>query len=221
MNSINFLPERYVELAERSRRRPMNFIAIGITAVALVGTWVLSDRSQAVAHRAEQLEARVHVIEAENAQADTIRKEIADIQVEREIAREIGQPVSAAQVLATIAQVAPPAIKLTDLQVIAHRPTPAKPATADADDRPPPEYKFEPTWFEVSLVGVAPEQNDIVELTRALSEHPLFTQVRLRASGNAQAEHFEARSFVIAIRIDLDREFVTHPTQGGETHASP
>ena len=218
MNSINFLPERYVERVERSRRRPMNFIAIGMTAVVLVGAWVLSDRSQALAHRAEQLESKMHVIEAENAQANTIHKEIFDIQIEREIAREIGQPVSAAQVLATIAQVAPSAIKLNDLQVVAHRPTPAKPAEQDAHL---PEFKFEPTWLEVSLMGVAPEQDDIVELTRALSEHPLFTQVRLRASGKAQAEHFEARSFVIAIRIDLDREFVTDNTQGGETHASP
>ena len=222
MNSINFLPSRYLELAERSKRRPLNFIAIGITAVALVGAWVLSDRSAALAQRGEQLQTQLHAAEQEVAQANAIRSEIASIEAQREIAREIGQPISTAQVLATLAQVAPPSIKLVDLQISGHRPTPALPALPDADpDAPQPEPVFEPTWLEISLRGIAPEQADIVELTRALSDHPLFSQVRLRSSGVAQSEHIEARHFVIALRIDLDREFVTTLTQGGETHAMP
>ncbi|MFI4859735.1 MAG: PilN domain-containing protein [Phycisphaerales bacterium JB063] len=221
MNSINFLPERYVELAERSRRRPMNFLAIGITAIALVGVWVLSDRSDALASQAMQLETKLHGIEIENDEADKIRRDIAGLHEQQAIHREIGQSVTTAQVLATIAQVAPAAIKLTDLQLVAHRATPAPRADPDPEARPQPKPKHEPAWLEVTLTGVAPEQDDIVALTRALSEHPLFTQVRLRASGNARAQRYEARTFLIELRIDLEREFINQNSQGGETHASP
>lgn len=220
MNHINFLPERYIELAQRSRRRPMNFLAIGITVLALAGAWVLGDRSQALAQRTQQLQAELDQRATANTAADALRREIAEVQAQREIAREISQPVSTAQVLATLAQVAPSAIKVTDLQIVAHRPTPNKPVTEEQGDAPVEAPAFEPTWLEVTLSGIAPEQADIVALTRALSEHPLFTQVRLRSSGVAQSEYFEARTFALDIRIDLDREFEPSATQGGETHAS-
>ncbi|MEM9415533.1 MAG: PilN domain-containing protein [Planctomycetota bacterium] len=222
MSDINFLPSRYVELAERSRRRPMNFLAIGITAIALVGVWILSDRSTALAYRPQILQAELDQRASAKAEADALRSEMSSIQAQRVIAREISQPVSAAQVLATVAQITPHAIKLTDLELVAYHPTPRKAETQPHESaHAAAEPEYEPTWLKLTLSGVAPEQADIVALTRAFSEHPLFTQVRLRSSGVVQSEYIEARAFAIDISIDLDREFVPAASQEGASHANP
>lgn len=218
MSTINFLPEQYLDQAERNRRRPMNFMAIGITAVALAGVWVLGDRSEALASRAKHLETQLHESEQARQEAGNIRAEIAELQSRREIAREISQPVTTAQVLATIAQVTPEPIKLTNLEVVAHRPDPRPIPKPDAG-APEQSPVAQPTWLEITIMGLAPGQDDVVDLTRALSDHPLFTQVRPRSSGVATLRRYEAREFLIVLRVDLDREFIPTPAQGGEAHA--
>lgn len=218
MNSINFLPDQFMEHAERTRRRPMNFLAIGVTAVALSTVWVFGGRAEVLASRADSLETQIRMAEQQRQQADAIRAEIVELESRHEIARELSPPVTTAHVLATIAQVAPEPIKLTNLQVIAHRPDP-RPIPLAEQTRRDTNTDTRPAWLEVTLMGIAPGQSDIVELTRALSEHPLFTQVRPRSSGVATLRRYEARDFLIVLRVDLDREIVPTTTQGGETHA--
>ena len=215
MSQINFLPASYRDRAESARRRPLNFLTIGITAAALTGVWVLGDRSSVLANRAEVLNHEITM--AENAQqvADDLRMEIVDLQQQRMLAREISQPVTTAQVLATLTQVMPTSVKLTSVQVVAHRPEPAKPEGATTSNRT--AKPDEPAWLEISVMGLAPEQQDIVQLPRALTNHPLFTQVRPRSSGNTRTDRFEARTFHLVLRVELEREFVPAATAQGDS----
>lgn len=224
MSQINFLPASYRERAESARRRPLNFLAIGITAAALAGVWVLGDRSSVLAHQADTLSHELTLVENEQAAANDLRRQIAQVQRDRALAREISQPVTTAQVLATLAEVMPPSVKLTSVQVVAHRPEPAKPtapvaAGSQSTDTPDAPRTHEPVWLELSVMGIAPTQQDIVQLTAALTHHPLFTQVRPRSSGATQTDRFEARTFHLALRIDLDREFVPADPAPAETGA--
>lgn len=212
MSQINFLPTSYLERAASARRRPLNFLAIGITAAALAGVWVLSDRSSALASRAQVLSHELTLVENQQQAADDLRSEIAQLQQQRMLAREITPPVSTAQVLATLSDIMPPSVKLTSLQVVAHRPEPARPeGTTTPRRRASATTPPDAAWLELSVVGIAPAQQDIVQLTRALTDHPLFTHVRPRSSGTTQTDRFEARTFHIVVRVDLDREFVPAP----------
>lgn len=216
MSSINFLPDSYIQQTQVARRRPVNLCAVVLTAAALAGAWLLGDRSEALADRAEHLQGQVAELEATRQHAEAIQREIAETRARHEVVREINQPVTASQVIAAISAVSPEAVKLTNLQVIAHRATPAPVPTGE--DTPAPQADTEPNWLEVSLMGVAPDQATVNTLTRALSEHPLFTQVRPRSSGVTTAGLYQAREFLIVVRIDLDRTFVVPSQPEGPGH---
>ncbi len=215
MNQINFLPDSYIEQTQLARRRPANLIAVVLTAAALGGAWLLGDRSEALANRAEQLRGQVAELESAKQEARAIEQQIADTRARHAIVREINQPVTTAQVLATLAQLTPEPVKLTNLQLIAHRADPAPVPTGEENNPAPAEAQ--PNWLEVSIMGVAPDQATVVNLTEALTDHPLFTQVRPRSSGVTTAGPYQAREFLIVARIDLDRTFVS-PTTTGEDH---
>lgn len=217
MNQINFLPDSYIEQTQLARRRPVNLIAVLLTGIALAGAWMLGDRSEALATRAEQLRGQVAELESARQEARSIQHQIDDTREHHAIVREINQPVTTAQVIATLAQLAPESIKLTNLQLIAHRADPAPVPTGD-DDRDAAPSKPKPNWLEVSIMGVAPDQATVVDLTEALTEHPLFTQVRPRSSGVTTAGPYQAREFLIVTRIDLDRTFVPPTGEGATDH---
>jgi hypothetical protein len=216
MNQINFLPDSYIEQAQLARRRPVNLIAVVLTAAALGGAWLLGDRSEALAHRAEQLQGQVAELESAKQQARAIERQIADTRARHAIVREINPPVTTAQVLATLARLAPEPVKLTNLQLVAHRADPAPVPTGDGN--PPAPAEARSNWLEVSIMGVAPDQATVVDLTEALTDHPLFTKVRPRSSGVTTAGPYQAREFLIVARIDLDRTFVAPSTLGEDRH---
>ena len=213
MNPINFLPDHYVAQSQRVKRRPVNIVAIAITLLALAGAWLLGDRSEALAQRAEQLNAQTREVEQAKQEALSVQSQTELTRARHEIVREISPPLTAAQVIATIAQVAPEAIKLTGLQVIAHRRDPA-PVSAEGDTPAAPSDADNPAWLEVTLAGLAPDQETVITLTRALTEHPLFTRVMPRSSGATSTQQYQAREFLIKARLDLDCEFVEPTLEG-------
>jgi len=215
MNQINFLPASYQDSVLRRRRQPRNFIAVLITATALVGVWQFTPRSEALGHRADELEMQLVEVDELEAQAAKIKQELTAVQTRRAIAREISQPVSATQVLATIAQVAPTDVKLTNVQLVAHRPMPAAAIVQSEGDSGggagDAEVKSVPSYLEITLNGIAPNEREVVAFIRTLNDHPLFSRVRSRSTGRIQTSRVIACEFEITLRVDLDREFV--PTQ--------
>lgn len=212
MNQINFLPASYRESVSRRRRMPQNFIAVLVTATVLVGVWQVTPNSEALAGRADELEMRLAENEGSYAEATDLKQQLEHIEARRAIAREIGQPVSTAQVLAAIAQVAPIDTKLTSIELVAHRPAP-RPAAGGGPAGPvgSGDQASEPAYLEITIDGIAPAERDVVAFIRALSDHPLFSQVRLRRTGATQTRQVHARDFEVTLRVELERRFVpTH-----------
>ena len=212
MNQINFLPASYQETVSRRRRQPRNFLAVLITATVLAGVWQFTPQSDALGFRADDLEQLLVEADERDAQAADIKRQLAAIQAQYAIAREISQPVSTTQVLAAIAQVAPTDVKLTNVQLVAHRPKPAA-AITHGDDAAgvgaaDGDHAFVPSYLEITLNGIAPNERDVVAFIRTLNEHPIFSRVRSRSTSGVQTPRVIGCAFEISLRVDLDREFV-------------
>jgi hypothetical protein len=130
------------------------------------------------------------------------------------IQRELSPPLKTTQAMATIAQLMPLRVALRSLTLVGKRPTPAvapkesnkKPAAKGrASKKPEKVVPVDP--MKIELIGLAPSDGDIAELVGQLSNHPLFTGVKLVFSREATVGDLIAREFRIELEVPLDREY--------------
>ena len=113
MSQINFLPETFKRAHRRQQRRPLEFLVIAGTLVALAGLWLsMSGPDSALANQAEQLDQRLEEIAQLRSEQDRLFRERSDLQRKLMTARETYQPISATQVISRLSALAPESIQL-------------------------------------------------------------------------------------------------------------
>jgi len=219
MSQINFLPPEFQTDLLQRRRRPKQVASVAVTVLSLAGVWFLSQNTGALATESEQLSAQLSREQDKSATAAQLRGQLEQIMSQREIAREICPPVGTREVLAVISQLTPTSIKINELTLDNNHPAPPP---LMQDDKPRrsdnASSNTTPTQYEIDLRGFAPDQADIVEMIRLLSEHPLFTDVRHRTSQAVTYDQYIAHKFHVVATIDLNRQFVRQQVQGA-SHA--
>ncbi|MEO0474756.1 MAG: PilN domain-containing protein [Planctomycetota bacterium] len=222
MSQINFLPEMFQRERRRQQRRPAEFLAIGLTLVALVALWLSTSGPDSVlANQAEQLDQELEAIAQIKSEQDRLFRERSGLQRKLMTARETYQPISATQVLSRLSGLTPEPIRLLNVEIDAERPAPeSKPAAAGnkkvvgKKDQAKPA---DPNQMKLTINGHAPSDEQLVTLIRRLNNDPVFTSVTLRGSRQDKTETHFVRAFHLDVVIDLDRRFVDE--NGGDADA--
>jgi len=224
MNQINFLPESFRRDYERQKRRPIEVLAITLTATALVMLWLFASKPDpSLAQDSADLDRGILEIEQVRDAYDKLDTERASLQRRLMIARETYQPITVTQILARLSELTPEPVRLVHLEMAAERPTPEpapQPEKPGANKRPighAPKHKekaVEYNRMRLSLVGLAPSDDEVVTLIRRIDEDPVFTSVALRNSRLIRTPTHYAREFQLDITIELGRRFVPASQEG-------
>ena len=222
MSQINFLPDTFKRAHRRQQRRPLEFLVIAGTLVALAGLWLsTSGPDSALANQAEQLDQNLEEIAQLRAEQDRLFRERSGLQRKLMTARETYQPISATQVISRLSALTPESIRLVNFEVVAQRPAPQdKPAPSDNKKvvgKKQVEQPADPNLMCITITGHAPSDEQLVTLIRRMDSDPVFTSVSLRSSKQDKTKTHYVRTFHLDVVIDLDRRFVE--TNGGENDA--
>jgi Tfp pilus assembly protein PilN len=213
MSQINFLPETFKRAHRRQQRRPLEFLVIVGTLVALAGLWLsTSGPDSALADQAEQLDQNLEEIAQLRSEQDRLFRERSGLQRKLMTARETYQPISATQVISRLSALTPESIRLVNFEIAAVRPDPqAKPeptGNKKVVGKTPASKPADPNLMKLTITGHAPSDEQLVTLIRRMDSDPVFTSVSLRSSKQDKTKTHYVRTFHLDVVIDLDRRFV-------------
>lgn len=224
MSQINFLPESFQRTHRRQQRRPLEFVIIACTLVALAGLWLsASGPDSALADKADALNQSLEEVAQLRSEQNRLFQERAGLKQKLITARETYQPINATQVISRISALSPETIRLLNIKITAQRPSPqGKPDPTKANKKVVGKAKsnepIDPNLMKITITGHAPSDDQVVKLIRNLDADPVFTSVALRSSKQDQTESHFVRTFHLDVQIDLDRRFVE--TNGGNQDAN-
>ena len=228
MNQINFLPDSFQKIRRRRQRRPVEFAVIVLTAVGLVGLWWMTGGPDpTLANQAAEIDQALLRIEQKQEEGARLEQERARLTGKLLIARETYQPIQTTEILARLSALTPEAVRLVEFELVAERPAPEalpgekrgkRRVVSSAGDKRATKPR-EPNRMKLSLTGLAPTDNEIVQLIRKLEHDPVFSAVSLRNSRMTKTKTHFAREFKLDLEIDLDRRFVPTGNQGGASDA--
>ncbi len=222
MSQINFLPESFQRAHRRQQRRPLEFVVIAGTLVALAGLWLsTSGPDTALADKAEQLDQNLDEIAQLRGEQDRLYQERSGLQRKLMTARETYQPISATQVISRLSALTPEPIRLLNIEVAAQRPAPQPKPEATGNKKIVGSAKadkpIDPNLMKITITGHAPSDDQLVTLIRRMDADPVFTSVALRSSKQDKTKTHFVRAFHLDVVIDLDRRFVHE--NGGDQDA--
>lgn len=230
MNQINFLPESFRRVQRRHQRRPFEFAVILATlAVLVVLRLTMAGPDQTLAQKAQELDQQLDRVAQTHAEEDRLKAERSRLTEDLLIARETYQPISTTQVLSRLSTLTPQPVRLVSLKLSAERPAPQPLEQAGHASKKKKVVKSagakqattqrEPNRMRIELVGLAPTDDEIVQLIRRLEQDPVFSEVSLRNSKMTTNKTHFVREFRLDLEIDLDRRFVPVSEQGGASDA--
>lgn len=209
MNDINFLPPVFVEEQVRHHRVYREFVWVGVTLLVIVG-WYASSRGSL-----DSLESYANALRDE---ATAVRDQVSEMEKLKiqqksllhqvKIQRELTQPINTTSVLATLAKLMSPSMALTSLEVQGTRPVPAPaPPKLKEGEVPPPPKPVQRQILRLEFVGLAPSDVEVANFVGRLSDHPLFTNVKMIYSRATVVAELQAREFRIELEVPLDRDY--------------
>ncbi|MBX2851523.1 MAG: PilN domain-containing protein [Phycisphaeraceae bacterium] len=222
MSQIDFLPETFQRAHRRQQRRPLEFLVIAGTLVALAGLWLsTSGPDSALANQAEQLDQNLEEIAQLRSEQGRLFRERSGLQRKLMTARETYQPISATQVISRLSSLTPESIRLVNFEIVAQRPAPqARPRPSGSKkvvSKKRADQPADPNLMKLTITGHAPSDEQLVTLIRRMDGDPVFTSVSLRSSKQDKTKTHYVRTFHLDVVIDLDRRFVE--AGGGNHHA--
>ena len=214
-NDINFLPPAYREQRQRSRNR-VRVIVIAALFTAVLSAWWMSQRGDIAELRdyARYVEAELEAAQQQASEAGRLRATYIKLTRQAGVRAELAQPVRHTQVLAVLADEMPAGVGLIELELVAHRPEPAKPGEGDKPAQSAERDKPEPEYLDLELRGLAPDDEAVNDAVARLTDHPLFGGVTLAFSRQAEREGVIGREFALGARIDLEQRYVEAPREG-------
>ncbi|MCC7191402.1 MAG: hypothetical protein IT444_01360 [Phycisphaeraceae bacterium] len=209
MNEINFLPQVFIEQQTRHHRVHRELVWVAVTLLAIVG-WYASSRGSL-----DSLESYANALRDE---ADAVRDQVSEMEKLRiqqksllhqvKIQRELTQPINTTSVLATVAKLMSPSMALTSLELQGTRPVPAPapPKLKEGEVAPPPK-PAQRQILRLEFIGLAPSDVEIANFVGRLSDHQLFSNVKMIYSRATVVTELQAREFRIELEVPLDRDY--------------
>lgn len=214
MNEVNFLPET-VTRQRAARKRRFGHVLIAAAMLGLLGAWWSAARARLESDRraAAVFEQRVREEENKLDRVNLLREEHKQLVHQDRIQRELAQSISHSSLLDFIASSLPPSVAITDMTIVARRP-PMR--TARTDARSTGNSRGEGESLLIEFTGLAANDVEIANLVGALSNHAVFTQVKMLYSRSVTTRGVIGREFRIEMQVPLDRDYRPVATRSTE-----
>lgn len=209
MNEINFLPEQFVHEQARAQRRFRHVIVIAVVATCMFGQVVIHR------HSLSWRQAEAKALEADAAVAQNLKSEIAQLQKrhgalshELTMHRELVLPLRHSQMIAALGQSMPPSIALSSMNVETQLPPPISLDKKSAEkNKNAGALPLKKPMLNVQMTGLAADDLEVANFVGALSDHPLFHDVKMHSSKPTTVGTLIGREFSISMQVPLDREY--------------
>ncbi len=219
MNEINFLPQSYRDRLRTRQRRVREGAVVLLLCGALGVYWTYGMTARmSLRQQALQAEDRLANALSTEQQVLELREVKEQLMEQRRVQRAVRVPVRHHQVVRVLGSLLPESMALRALTLENDRPTPKawQPPAEEIDDERAggvPVFSAEPTKAEPNLIkvefeAVAPDDLTVAALIASMSEHPLFTGVKLHSSRYVETQGLAARQFRVTANVDLSREYV-------------
>lgn len=209
MNEINFLPEQFVREQARTQRRFRHMIVFAVVAACMFSHVVAYRYSLSSRH------AEAKALEADATAAQILKNKLAQLQKrhgalsgELTMHRELVLPLRHSQMITALGQSMPPSIALSSMKVNTQLPPPI-----NLDEKSAKKKKIaaalplKKPLLNVKMTGLAADDLEVANFVGALSDHPLFSDVKMHSSRPTEVGGLIGREFSISLHVPLDREY--------------
>jgi hypothetical protein len=213
MNEINFLPETFVRHRAAKKRRYGHVVILAMT-IGVLASWWLAESRKLTQLRAEEMRLQQQVGQVQNKQASyrQYQAERTLLLDQDRIRRELAQPISHTAVVEMIGHMMPPSIAMTEMTVVSRRAplrtgADAKAARTTSGARNAPRSASADETLLIEFSGLAPNDGEIANLVGALSDHNVFSNVKMLYSRSVTTRGVIGREFRMEMQVPLDREY--------------
>ncbi len=210
MNEVNFLPQSYIRRQAARRRVYRQIVLVAVFFFALVGWWLtLQMQTYQLREQVSLLDGELKMVSADPVRLQQVKAQYDKLSHQVKVQRELVQPISFTQVLATISTVLPAQVSLKELRVEARRPKPlTEKELKDKKNKPAdPNAKPPDNLIHIEMEAIAPSEF-VSQTVESLSDHPVFSKVKLRYSRETELNGHIASVFQIVMQIDLDADYL-------------
>lgn len=205
MNDINFLPPGYVTRFARRNRLIRQGILCLLIMVCMLG-WFMSNRRHLIAMEQAAANAE-HQLAAARTQSEELKRlqsQLSQLSQAVKVQDQLTPPLDFTTVISSIAPLMSESMTLTELSMTSEGPEPKAPVAAGTSNSEAAKPKpIAP--LRIEIVGLAPEDVEIADFVGRLSEHRLFTQVKMAYSKPREIKNVLAREFRIEMQVPMDR----------------
>lgn len=226
MNQVNFLPDSYLRRRARRNRVARQVLLVAIVAGGL-SVWggLIRGANVMKADTARTLDGQVAAARKMQTEMNRLKTRRAALTHQVKVQRELAQSISHTDVIASLAEMVPPQIALTELQMLTRRPkpTPVVPSGSRRSSRRHSSTTAAATdpieRLEIEFSALAPDPASVANLVEAFSRHPMITQVQMRHTRAIEVRGVLAREFKLMIQVDLNRQFMDPDKVAEVAHA--
>lgn len=205
---INFLPASYIQKQAMRRRMFRHAGLIAVVVLLLAGWWMVQRGQTAAMQRyAGSLEQAVRAQRDQMKVYTLLEAEHRDLLHRVKVQRQLAQPISHTQILATLTQVAPQSVAVTEL-TIDHELQGKTSRSRSKRDAMSKKAAASRDLLRIAFTGIAPSDLVIANLLTALKSHPLFEDAKLRYARAVELDGIEGRQFRVEVVVPLDRQGV-------------
>jgi Tfp pilus assembly protein PilN len=222
MNQVDFLPQSFIRRRAQRVRVMRQVLLVAVVAGGLL-VWGLALRGQVASHtqHANSLEEQVVAARNMKTEMNRLREEQKQLHHQVKVQRQLSQPVTHTQIIATLSELIPSQIAVTELLMTTARRTPQQAVPENAvksrkrQRHEAAVQQTEENQIAIELQALSPDGESVANLVETFSKHPLFTDVQIRHTRSIRVRQVVAREFRLELKVDLDRRFLD-PEEGKE-----
>lgn len=201
---VNFLPASYIRKQERRQQIIRQAGLISVVVVLLVGWWMVQRGQTAAMQRyADTLEKSVLAQRDQMKVYAVLEAEQRDLLHRVKVQRQLAQPISHTQILATLTQVTPSSVAVTEMTIEHEQPRQSRSRSKRQAAKQTAAASRD--LLRMAFTGIAPSDLVIANLLTALKSHELFDDVKLRYARAIEVDGIAGRQFHMEVTVPLVR----------------
>ena len=202
MKTINLLPSWYLEQRRYQKNVRLQVGAMVLLGAAMFGITLLARQHLAAMQvQSAKLAEQLSHIGDPGAELQRQQQSMRRLEELKLAHRELGKPIPYSKVIQQVQNAMTPGMALSNVGIDV-RSDPVKGSGFVGDSHNPPRYH---DTARISIVGIAPRNEQISQLLGKVSTNPLFTDVTLDYTRAGTLEGYSVLKFEIQMSMDLER----------------
>jgi len=217
MSEINFLSDAFVREQGRRARIHREVVVVVIVALTL-GAWGLTSWRQLAKSQTwlESKQVEADSLGTQMTQIASMTEQFNQLKHQVRVQNELTLPLDLTAVIATLGQTMNDSLTITEMSITSTTPKPIlksnrpkKDAQASPAAQPPRESQV----MRIEIVGLSPTDGDVADFVEKLTDHAIFSAVKMHYTRPTRISNVAARKFRIELEVSLDRRYLPDEEQ--------